>query len=104
MMRADSTIRMGEVVELGTLQAASVRGKLPKASSADAKLTMRCVIYSYNHYVELIEPAGPRGCIRCCDDPDDCPVHEGEPALLLTYGWMMQNDDRQKWMSQRDSR
>ncbi|KAG5634296.1 hypothetical protein H0H81_002502 [Sphagnurus paluster] len=28
----------------------------------------------YNHYVELVEPAGPRGCIKCCDDPADCPV------------------------------
>ncbi|KAG8949767.1 hypothetical protein FRC04_008307 [Tulasnella sp. 424] len=28
----------------------------------------------YTSYVELIEPAGPRACIRCCMDPDDCPV------------------------------
>jgi len=28
----------------------------------------------FNNYVELIEPAGPRACIRCCDDPADCPV------------------------------
>ncbi|KDR79458.1 hypothetical protein GALMADRAFT_63310, partial [Galerina marginata CBS 339.88] len=28
----------------------------------------------YNHYVELLEPAGPRACIRCCDDPADCPT------------------------------
>jgi len=32
----------------------------------------------YNHYVELLEPAGPRACIRCCDDPDDCPTHMGQ--------------------------
>ncbi|KAG5649810.1 hypothetical protein H0H81_001910 [Sphagnurus paluster] len=31
----------------------------------------------YNHYVELVEPAGPRGCIKCCDDPADCPVNKG---------------------------
>ncbi|KAF8960756.1 hypothetical protein BDZ97DRAFT_1831688 [Flammula alnicola] len=30
----------------------------------------------YNHYVELLEPAGPRACIRCCDDPADCPTTE----------------------------
>ncbi|KAG8949770.1 hypothetical protein FRC04_008310 [Tulasnella sp. 424] len=28
----------------------------------------------YASYVELIEPAGPRACIRCCIDPVDCPV------------------------------
>jgi len=28
----------------------------------------------YKHYVELMEPAGPRACIRCCDDPVDCPT------------------------------
>jgi hypothetical protein len=32
----------------------------------------------YNHYVELLEPGGPRACIRCCDDPDDCPTHMGQ--------------------------
>jgi len=26
----------------------------------------------YNHYVELIEPASKRACIRCCNDPSDC--------------------------------
>lgn len=29
----------------------------------------------YNHYVELVEPAGHRACIRCCEDFNDCPVH-----------------------------
>ena len=32
----------------------------------------------YNHYVELVEPAGPRACIKCCDDPRDCPTNKGE--------------------------
>ncbi|GAB1526586.1 hypothetical protein RhiTH_009754 [Rhizoctonia solani] len=32
------------------------------------------VCLGYNHYVELIEPAGQRACIRCCDDPADCPL------------------------------
>ena len=31
----------------------------------------------YKHYVELVEPAGPRACIRCCDDPRDCPTNKG---------------------------
>ncbi|ETW86776.1 hypothetical protein HETIRDRAFT_58748 [Heterobasidion irregulare TC 32-1] len=33
------------------------------------------VCLGYNHYVELVEPAGPRACIRCCDDPADCPTN-----------------------------
>ncbi|KDN34442.1 hypothetical protein RSAG8_12474, partial [Rhizoctonia solani AG-8 WAC10335] len=32
------------------------------------------VCLGYNHYVELVEPAGRRACIRCCDDPSDCPL------------------------------
>ncbi|EUC55074.1 cytochrome P450 family protein, partial [Rhizoctonia solani AG-3 Rhs1AP] len=32
------------------------------------------VCLGYNHYVELVEPAGRRACIRCCDDPADCPL------------------------------
>ena len=31
----------------------------------------------YKHYVELVEPAGPRACIKCCDDPADCPTNKG---------------------------
>ncbi|KAJ7701235.1 hypothetical protein B0H17DRAFT_1176597 [Mycena rosella] len=31
----------------------------------------------YNHYIELVEPASPRACIRCCDDPADCPTSKG---------------------------
>ncbi|KAF9029689.1 hypothetical protein BDZ89DRAFT_950312 [Hymenopellis radicata] len=34
------------------------------------------VCLGYNHYVELIEPRGPRACIRCCDDPADCPTNK----------------------------
>ncbi|KAF7368805.1 Allergen protein [Mycena venus] len=39
----------------------------------------------YNHYVELVEPAGPRACIKCCDDPADCPTNkdtQGCPAVI----------------------
>jgi len=32
------------------------------------------VCLGYNHFVEIVEPAGPRACIRCCDDPADCVV------------------------------
>ncbi|KAJ8507777.1 hypothetical protein ONZ45_g9893 [Pleurotus djamor] len=30
----------------------------------------------YKHYVELIEPAGFRACIKCCDDTHDCPLNK----------------------------
>ncbi|KAJ7284434.1 hypothetical protein C8J57DRAFT_692817 [Mycena rebaudengoi] len=32
------------------------------------------VCLGYSNYVELVEPAGPRACIRCCEDPVDCPT------------------------------
>ncbi|KAF8622305.1 hypothetical protein AX15_007116 [Amanita polypyramis BW_CC] len=32
------------------------------------------VCIGYNNYVELIEPARPRACVRCCIDAADCPV------------------------------
>ncbi|KAF8599503.1 hypothetical protein BDV93DRAFT_526032 [Ceratobasidium sp. AG-I] len=35
------------------------------------------VCLGYKHYVELIEPADNRACIRCCDDPADCPLNKG---------------------------
>ena len=28
--------------------------------------------------MELLEPAGPRACIRCCQDPADCPTDKGK--------------------------
>jgi len=34
------------------------------------------VCKNFNHYVELIEPAGNRACIRCCMDADDCPTNK----------------------------
>ncbi|KAI9235664.1 MAG: hypothetical protein BYD32DRAFT_370655 [Podila humilis] len=43
------------------------------------------VCVGYNHYVELLEPAGPRLCIRCCDDPEDCPTDkdtQGCPVVI----------------------
>ncbi|EIN14370.1 hypothetical protein PUNSTDRAFT_56512 [Punctularia strigosozonata HHB-11173 SS5] len=33
------------------------------------------VCSGYNHYVELVEPAANRACIRCCKEADDCPTH-----------------------------
>ncbi|KAF7377967.1 Allergen protein [Mycena sanguinolenta] len=43
------------------------------------------VCLGYKHYVELVEPAGPRACIKCCDDPTDCPTNkdtQGCPAVI----------------------
>ncbi|KAK7684250.1 hypothetical protein QCA50_012633 [Cerrena zonata] len=34
------------------------------------------VCLGYNHYVELVEPAANRACIKCCDDFNDCPVNK----------------------------
>ncbi|KAF8736705.1 hypothetical protein AX14_014113 [Amanita brunnescens Koide BX004] len=34
------------------------------------------VCLGYNHYVEVVEPAGPRACIKCCDNPVDCPTNK----------------------------
>ncbi|KAJ3565792.1 hypothetical protein NP233_g7418 [Leucocoprinus birnbaumii] len=34
------------------------------------------VCKGYNHYVELVEPAGPRACIRCCENTSDCPLNK----------------------------
>ncbi|KAI0035155.1 hypothetical protein K488DRAFT_68653 [Vararia minispora EC-137] len=40
---------------------------------------------NYGHYVEIIEPAGPRACIRCCEDVADCPTNmdtQGCPSVI----------------------
>jgi len=36
----------------------------------------------YNHYVELVEPAGKRACIKCCDSFDDCPLDRDTSGCL----------------------
>ncbi|KII93940.1 hypothetical protein PLICRDRAFT_49935 [Plicaturopsis crispa FD-325 SS-3] len=43
------------------------------------------VCLGYKHYVELLEPAGNRACIKCCDDAADCPTNKdtsGCPAVI----------------------
>jgi hypothetical protein len=35
------------------------------------------IFHSYNHYVEVVEPAGSQACIKCCDDLADCPTNMG---------------------------
>ncbi|KAF8608161.1 hypothetical protein BDV93DRAFT_519223 [Ceratobasidium sp. AG-I] len=32
------------------------------------------VCTGYNHYVQILEPDSGRGCIRCCQNPKDCPT------------------------------
>ncbi|KAH9043693.1 hypothetical protein EDB85DRAFT_711319 [Lactarius pseudohatsudake] len=34
------------------------------------------ICLGYKHYVEILEPAGPRACLKCCDDPADCPTNK----------------------------
>ncbi|KAL0945467.1 hypothetical protein HGRIS_000956 [Hohenbuehelia grisea] len=39
----------------------------------------------YNHYIEIVEPSGPRACLKCCNDPADCPTNrdtQGCPAVI----------------------
>ncbi|KAG8705331.1 hypothetical protein FRC09_003023 [Ceratobasidium sp. 395] len=43
------------------------------------------VCIGFNHYVEIIEPDVGRACIRCCQDPADCPTTmdtSGCPAII----------------------
>ncbi|KXN87224.1 hypothetical protein AN958_08614 [Leucoagaricus sp. SymC.cos] len=43
------------------------------------------VCLGYNHYVELVEPSARRACIKCCDNPADCPTNkdtQGCPAVI----------------------
>ncbi|KAG5637719.1 hypothetical protein H0H81_003429 [Sphagnurus paluster] len=47
----------------------------------------------YNHYVELVEPAGPRACIKCCDDPADCPTNkDNHPRFHRSLGAIFNHD------------
>ncbi|KAK0526423.1 hypothetical protein OC834_004804 [Tilletia horrida] len=43
------------------------------------------VCLGYKAYVELVEPAANRACIRCCENPSDCPLYldtAGCPAVI----------------------
>ncbi|KAI9613789.1 hypothetical protein H4Q26_009636 [Puccinia striiformis f. sp. tritici PST-130] len=39
---------------------------------------------NYHTYVQLIEPAGNRACIRCCQNAADCNLSNDERAVLLS--------------------
>lgn len=80
-----STTRAVELVHRVTHEAASAKGKnfLDLFSNYLAQTR-------YNHYVELVEPDVGRACIRCCQNPSDCPLTRdtaGCPAVIPgTYG------------------
>ncbi|KIM76814.1 hypothetical protein PILCRDRAFT_826024 [Piloderma croceum F 1598] len=44
------------------------------------------ICLGYKHYVEIVEPASRRACIKCCDDPTDCQpsskVHPHCPTVI----------------------
>ncbi|KAJ7599126.1 hypothetical protein C8J56DRAFT_771119, partial [Mycena floridula] len=58
------------------------RGQYDFSGGAGGRRAFLKKVYAlrYKHYVELIESAGPRACIRCCNDPIDCPgpTHKGQ--------------------------
>ena len=43
----------------------------------------------YNHYVELVEPGANRACIKCCDNPADCPTNKG---TNFVYFFLLANE------------
>ncbi|KAB5589294.1 putative effector protein [Ceratobasidium theobromae] len=43
-------------------------------SPAGAPKNTQCI--GYDHYVELVEPAENRACLRCCQQLADCPVNK----------------------------
>ncbi|KAJ6607664.1 hypothetical protein B0H10DRAFT_2227575 [Mycena sp. CBHHK59/15] len=53
-------------------------------SSGGATRRAASVSGAYRHYVELIEPRASRACIRCCDDPVDCPTTKGQSFSIGT--------------------
>lgn len=78
---AASTTPAGATVDKVTLKEASVSGTF--CPDPDLLFITDMPIRSYNHYVELVEPAGKRACIKCCDDTNDCPLNQG--AYFKSY-------------------
>jgi len=76
----DSTTRAEERGGKVILQEVYARGE---SKSVDLPLSISECFASYNYYVELVEPAGPRACIKCCDNPVDCPVNRGRNDIDL---------------------
>ncbi|KAL0063427.1 hypothetical protein AAF712_009631 [Marasmius tenuissimus] len=42
----------------------------------------------YQHYVQLLEPAASRACIKCCDNLDDCPTKMGM-SHIVPVAWLL---------------
>ncbi|KIM71379.1 hypothetical protein PILCRDRAFT_830381 [Piloderma croceum F 1598] len=44
------------------------------------------ICLGYKHYIEIVEPASRRACIKCCNDPTDCQpsskVHPHCPTII----------------------
>lgn len=112
MTWAGSTTQVGGSVAWGILWVVFVRGEHFLQSflrcSPGVLLTVECSTTRYNHYVQLIEPAGPRACIRCCVDGADCPTHQGTSNCWISApGYLkVRNTDglfiRQNGVSKRD--
>lgn len=66
-----------------TRREAFVLGKYPQIMFAQDNDELMCVADSYNHYVELVEPADNRACIKCCDDSADCPLNKGKLGVCF---------------------
>jgi hypothetical protein len=87
MMAEDSTIRAVEMAGWGIPRTACVSGAFPEWVVYFEWELMRWD--RYNHYVELVEPSDKRACIRCCDDPADCPLNKGESSFLVLCGMLL---------------
>ncbi|KAJ7119984.1 hypothetical protein C8R43DRAFT_85778 [Mycena crocata] len=63
--------------QLSQLNAGDYGGQYDSSGGADGHGNPEgSVCLGYNHYVEIVEPASPRACIRCCDDSADCPTNK----------------------------
>ena len=69
-----STIRTEVPMARGILKEACALGGCSQISSAYNTL----FFIRYTSYVQLIEPALPRACIRCCSDVADCVTNKGK--------------------------
>lgn len=90
-MAVVSTIQAVALADGVTPKAANVLGMSGIVCPPSKLAYLPCI--RYKHYVELVEPAGPRACIKCCDDPADCPTNKGMllASLLPPYSSIQTN-------------
>jgi len=61
---------------LSRLNPADAGGQYDSSGGVDGQgIPQGSICLGYNHYVEVVEPARSRACIKCCDDPADCPTN-----------------------------